>query len=564
MSDRKFLVLCLVGWFLGAWVVTLPLGLHFGSMVLQSENVGRGLPEGDQAFFVHSLWWVGESVFRSHEHPWFSPYMAAPEGISLFFSSLVPFLGILSFPLSFVLNWIAIYNVWVVISIALTAFLTQLVLFQLNRSRTGSVVAGLLLFYPSFLQEHVGHLNLLSAYWIPGVYFSCLRFYATRKRRWAIIAGLGLGLIFYVSAYHTVHLSLLLMLDVSWRFWRDRSEGLRKFGRLFALLFIGGVVSGILLLSLSLKLGAVVLVLALGIGAAVLLTDVVRQREERYIIRGGTLGLLVALLLVSPFVLVGISDSRVQKSGVRVEITSKAFWSAQPLSYVLSGAPTRYFVEQGYLGGQDLYHLKAEGEFRNFPGYAFWGFLALILITTKGTNPWRRWLLWAGVFALLSFGPILRWGKEVTASWLPLGLIYLPGFLFDRVPLLDGYRVFSRMGFLFFFTLAVFMGLTWPLSLGRIGVWKRWAEWTLIAFFAIVVFAERIRLPAPVQEIRIPPLYERLAAVEGPLTLLEILLGVFRTNSCNRFVALQNCIDVSNFRGLHLYPVGRAGPLPPR
>jgi hypothetical protein len=363
-------------------------------------------------------------------------------------------------------------------------------------------------------------------WWPLGAYWAYLRFLRSPRPAWALAAGAAWGLCFYVCMYQSIHLTLLLGFDAGWRLWHGRSMAFCARERWPVLVFTIALAALTALLSWEAQLSSYGLLLLGAGGAAALARDGWRRLRSTALPRGAALAALAGLALLVPFFATQALDPRLSGATPRMALSEKVYWSAQPLSYLLSPHIVRALVEQGHLGGTDLMHLDADGEFSNFPGYAFWGLLLAVgALAWRKAREQRKWLALAGAFALLSLGPVLRWGPEVKVGWLPGHMIFLPGAVWHFLPLLDGYRAYTRLGFWVFFCLAVFVGLAWPAAWGRLGRVRRplW-QWLAVAAVGALVLTERLSLPAPALEVRVPAFYERLANAaprSEPLVLVE-------------------------------------------
>jgi hypothetical protein len=438
---------------------------------------------------------------------------------------MVPLLGVILYPVSLLVNEIFSYNVTVLSSIALLSFLTGSVVIALGGGRKGAVLAGALVFYPSMLQYHVARLNVLSAYWFVAVYFFFLLSWRSRAWRWFVSCGLSLVATFYICAYQTVHAMILLGMDVGWRLWLARGRRLHRLDPWLGLTFWLLIGLGWGLLSFFDVLGVCVMLASIGLLGAVLLLDGLRRPEGRFLSGRVIVALLIVLIGVSPFFVISACDERVSSSRVKVDMQTKIYWSAQPLSYCLSKEISSLLTRQGLMGGDDLYRLSGRKEFDLFLGYGVWAILLASLTFGGGTNRNGRWLAFAAVFMILSFGPVLRWGKELNVGRSEEQWVFLPAAVFEFIPLLDGYKVFSRMGVMVLLCLSIFIGLRWddvarrvlgPLSRGRRGALSCWA---LTAGLCAAVVVERTQLPAATQEVRVPKFYSLLRDVQKPLRL---------------------------------------------
>lgn len=531
MSEKKYLFLAFLGSVAGAWLVTLPAGLHPGRLLLTSEVLPPGLPLGDQAFFLFSLWWTPEALFHLGTHPWFTPLMGAPEGVSLLYSSIVLLLGLAWYPFRGFLNGIAIYNFSVMASIALTAFFTLLAARKLGAGRGGALLAGAILFYPPLYQNQPGHLNVISGYWIPLGYYCYLLFERKPGPRRAMLCAGVWGLCFHVCPYQTIHLSLLLALDAAWRLWKARGGFLLRQETAALWAFASILTLETILLSFLPAVMPFIMALTILAGWVGLLAGAWSHPKAAKARRAALPALLLALVAAAPFFLVRGLDPRLEGSSPAMEVPEKVYWSAQPLLYVLSPAWAEHFLNKGFFGASDLLRLDPNGEFSVFPGYALWAIVLLVLgnafFARKSRKPRNlrpgsgRWLVFAAVFAVLSFGPVLRWGIEVQADWAPSGCINLPGLVFHHLPLLDGYRAFTRMGFLVLFCLAIYVGMNWEATVLQLFANRRRLQFSTTLLAAALVLAGRISLPAQVQEIRVPPVYAQIAQLPQGTILHE-------------------------------------------
>ena len=477
-------------------------------------------------FFLFALWWDGYSVFQESTHPWFCEWMGAPDGASLLYSTLTPLYGVASYLVLRMIGPVGVYNAWYILSIALLPLFTIFIVRELRGSRTGAALAAVILFYPAFLIAHRSHLNIASLWWVGCVFWCYLRAWRSRRWFWFAMLGFALAGVFYVSAYHTIHAVLLVAVDVVRRVWirrRDLPGVLRK---TIVVTWVAAVVVGTVVLSVAEKMGATIVIAALVILVVVTLMLMRERRCLRAFLVKGAIAAALFGTLVAPFFLVAKLDTRQDTARVAMSVVSKAYWSAQPLGYLLPAGWIDRLTEVGRFGGGDLLRLNGQGEFAIFPGYVVWLLVGIAIWRTRRRKQGWYWLGYAGVFALLSFGPFLRWGKEVNAPFFASGLISLPAQVFDHLPFLEGYRVFVRMGLIVQIALAIFVGLSWPKKQSR--------TWLVVAAAAaVLVMAEHVRLPTAVVRIGVPKVYETVAKLPVDAILAEFPAG----------------------RGIYLYPL---------
>jgi hypothetical protein len=157
--------------------------------------------------------------------------------------------------------------------------------------------------------------------------------------------------------------------------------------------------------------------------------------------------------------------------------------------------------------------------------------LVVLLAGRRGLRG-RQWLFYTFVFFLLSLGPAYVVARSGARGLEIRGIYYLPAAIFDLLPLMDGYRVFVRMGILVNICLALFIGLNWDLLVERIAGLLRLKEkrraalgWGLLFLLSVLIVAPRIELPRPAQEVRLPKVYERVAETPKDVVVFEFPSG---------------------------------------
>jgi hypothetical protein len=129
------------------------------------------------------------------------------------------------------------------------------------------------------------------------------------------------------------------------------------------------------------------------------------------------------------------------------------------------------------------------------------------------------WATIAAIFLLLSLGPTLIVGGHDTG-------IPLPYALFRHVPMLDTFRAPVRMNAVTAMMMGVLVAMAlahWLRSTSPRRLWG-WG-WPLVVAGLIVV--EAIRLPFPLIDGRVSPLYDQLAQEAGEWSVLEYPLSRF-------------------------------------
>jgi len=175
------------------------------------------IPGGDDAFFyLWDLWWFKKALL-SFTNPYFTTYLFYPDGISLAYSTITPFNGIISIPLQFLFRVSVVYNILWLCTFIIAGFGTYLLVLYLTKNYYAAFVAGLIFaFSPYHFAHALGHLSLMTIQWIP---FFVLFFYKSIKEeddlRNPLLAGFFLVLIglsdinylFYSLAFGAIFLA---------------------------------------------------------------------------------------------------------------------------------------------------------------------------------------------------------------------------------------------------------------------------------------------------------------------------------------------------------------------
>ena len=133
---------------------------HFTTIYL-----GDGI---DQAFFIWCLVWWPYAIAH-HLNPFVTKLIFAPAGFNLTWSTSIPLLSLLAFPLTATLGPVTTFNLLCVVCPALSAWTAFLLCHSLTERLGPSIVGGYIFGFSSYMLAHVfgGHLNLLAAFLIP-------------------------------------------------------------------------------------------------------------------------------------------------------------------------------------------------------------------------------------------------------------------------------------------------------------------------------------------------------------------------------------------------------------
>ncbi len=496
-----------------ALLLTWPLARHF-----TTHMPGNAI---DDPALGWNLWWIKHHLIEQRNFDIFHVgWMFHPVEINLAFYTLTPLNGLLSIPLQAVFGLIVANNLVLLSSFVLSGYGAFLFVLEALRretkrlgirdftpvSRPQSPVSGLYLaafgaglvyafasaklFYAA-----LGQFNIASSQWIPFCALYVLRIGHRADLRGKLRNGALAALFLLLQAWAELTYASFLLIFIALYFLWLLLAHLRPLSRLavngsrstvqvfrFALPFL--LMAGLFLIGLSPFLGA-------------MLPDM--RAEGDFFTSGG-----------------GFSDT----------------FSADLAGYLV---PTRLHP----LLGDWVARLPFPNDVGQqvYLGYSVLG-LALIgawrgLRTPHAglrTHPWF-WLGCTIFFWLMTLGPRVRWLGQETAIPGPFALISL-------LPFFNGNRYPSRYSVMLLLCVSVLVGL------GLVGIWawvrKRWGEeaargWreghrlppyllipvTLIALFT----AEHLSVPLPINDFRVPAIYQTLAAQPGDFAVLELPTG---------------------------------------
>lgn len=204
---------------------------------------------GDAWQNVWNLWWVKQALLVLHTNPWHTDLLYYPEGVNLYFHTLVFSAGLVGIPLQLLgFNLVATYNTLMLLTFVLAGYSMYLLCMYLTRHRWASFIGGLVFAFSPYHFAHMfGHLNLVSVQWMPFYVLALLKAFepastppvrdaaagpesmplngrATPLRRrlnsslkWAVAAGALLALNAYTDWLYAIFLLLFTGTFVAWR-----------------------------------------------------------------------------------------------------------------------------------------------------------------------------------------------------------------------------------------------------------------------------------------------------------------------------------------------------------
>lgn len=490
------------------FLLTLPIGLK-----LFTEVPGGG----DAWQNIWNLWWVKQALINLHTNPYYTNLLYYPQGVSLYFHTLVLTDGLIGIPLQLMgLNLIATYNLIMLLGFLLAGYGAFLLCHYLTGSRWASFVGGIVFAFSPYHFAHLfGHMNLVSLQWVP--FYVLLLLKATDEagtagiRGWglrvraeadsppdkqkysALLYAAGAGVLFAVNSYtdwlYAIFLAIFTGIFLGWRLlapserWHFASIGLGW-----------------------------------------------REGLVRLIVGGAA-----ALLLVSPVLFPTLAEA--QKGYAQQPPRETLVYSSDLL---MSFIPSELHPLWGKAIAERIDQMgpylpiKNPSERDVFLGYS------VLLLAAYGV--WRRWKLrqvrfWTFMAVatwVLSLGPILQIGgkSQFTAFGVTVPMPYL---LLYKLPFISIMRTPARLTMLTMLALGVLVAfalsnLIAAPSIPTARSFRLPRRWSLAVSAAapLLILFEFLSLPFPT----VPPgwnvpIYEQIAKEPGNFALLELPIRPF-------------------------------------
>jgi len=478
-------------------ILTYPLVLRFGTHV-----PGDGI---DDPALAWNLWWVKFALVDRAMNPFACRWMFHPLGINLAFYTLTLLNGLLSIPLQVAFGLVPASNLLLLSSFILSGYgaylLTRDVLerrfrdAKLNGSQISppwlpasgplpfaSCFAGLIYAFSSckLFYASLGQFNIASSQWVPFTVLYVLRAGRDRSPRSAMLAALFLLL----QAYAELTFASFLLIFIAIYFLYELAR------RALA-------------------------------GRASRFTGRASRIEPRPLlpalfIRNFLFLALIFALGIIPFLVNMVPDLRAEGDLFTSGGGFADLFSADIVGYLL---PTQLHPLLGRLAAALPFpHDKGQ---HLYLGYGVMALATYGLWKERGSPAVRFWALSAFLFFLLTLGPTLRVNGQDTGIPGPFALV-------TRLPFFKGNRYPSRYSVMLVLSCAVLAGygFLWLLR----GEGRRRVEGVTFSPVASILFAclflfEHLSIPLPLSDLRVPAIYERIAAEPGDFAVLELPIG---------------------------------------
>lgn len=448
-----------IGYLALAIIMTWPLVLNISTHIM-----GTG---GDAPMFVWDAWWLKKVIFEG-QNLFSTDYMFWPQTIDLSLHTLTLVNSTVIAILSKVINLVAAFNIYFLISISLSGLFTFLLVRYITKSDLPAFVSGIIFAFSPYITMHwLGHQNLVTIWFIP--LFILLIFKLLKEKKWiyAISAGIIAGLASLNDFYNPIFLIGFLLLLIIWIIIAKKIT-LKLLWQFLSLVFIWLIIWSIWWIP------------------------------------------AIATLF----------NSEISNAMSLEQIT--AFYGADPLRYFTPSFLNPIF---GWLASE------IPGRFSGgVEGTIFLGYLPVLTVlgfmVYKIRNKIKEqflfgtgfWIVLGLIFGILSLGPYLKIAERIIYISLPYAWIY------QIIPLWDNFRVPARFSLMVVLAVAVLVGIALTHLLAKIRT-DRFKK-ILIWIFCGIIILEFMPAPYPIMDLSIPVVYQQIKSDQNINSLLEIPWGI--------------------------------------
>ena len=204
------------------WIMVYPVVAGFSRVEVPGW-------EGDNFYYVRSMWWMKHALFDLGVSPFFDPTAYYPVGHSLARSELTTPNTILALPITMTIGPEAAYNSIILFSFVATGFFGYLWVLRLTGSRPAALLAGTIVAFMPFRFAHLpGHLPQLTTQWLVLTLYAFELFLERRTLGRAALLGSAVALSALGSWYYGYALGLIVgtyAIARTWGspVWRERA-----------------------------------------------------------------------------------------------------------------------------------------------------------------------------------------------------------------------------------------------------------------------------------------------------------------------------------------------------
>ena len=178
------------GWWraTGVLVLYLVIAAIYTRPLLQQSTTHIANDPYDPILNTSILWWNATTLPFSSAW-WNPPYFYPGDGISAFTENLVG-VSVIASPVYWITrNPLAAYNIAFFLTWPLSAFTVFLLTRYLTRRDDAAFLAGIAFGFTPYRTAEMGHIQMLSAYWLPLSLLGLHGYLSERKARWLVLLG---------------------------------------------------------------------------------------------------------------------------------------------------------------------------------------------------------------------------------------------------------------------------------------------------------------------------------------------------------------------------------------
>jgi hypothetical protein len=517
----------LLGYVCVAVLFAWPLPLHFGTGL-------PGTPSGDTGVYVWNLWVFRHEIVAHGRFPFFTGEILSDSTVvPLTLHNYTTAANLLAFPLIPVFGVVATFNLLMLFSVALSAY----VMFLFLRHRVGDVpaawVGGLLFgFSPYMVARQMAHFSLVQAAALPAFALLLYRFRIGQPSlRGAMAGGAIVAWAFLSDPYYAVYCVLMGMFLLAWEAvavsgTKARAPVLLRAALDGALICVTGLVVGVLVhgggrieifgfrVSMN-RLYTPMLVLTVLVAIRLWVAvrpkiswrfDPVRKYAGAAAIAG-----ITCVVLLSP-----VLSAMGTHLGEQRWISPKVWWrsSAPGVDLLAFLIPNPVGTLFGWIASGWL-ETMPDGLHENVASIPWTAtFTVAVAILYAGLRLPKYWTVFTGLMAVLALGPFIHLAGLNTHVPTPWALL-------RYVPVIGAARMPTR------FTVLVMLGASVLLALAIKALRARSARpWSVPVIVGGLLVVETLPAPRPVHLAEPPSYYRTIAADPRDVKVLHLPFGL--------------------------------------
>jgi hypothetical protein len=157
-------------------------------------------------------YWLFNFNKASLVHSWYDTILFYPYTGTLAWSDNFIIPSLVTTPLDWLgLSTTAQYNLILLLALNLNSFFTFLLSYRLTGKFLASLTVGIFILFSSYINENLGHPQLLFIFWIPLTLIWLANFYNSKQLRWLLICSLTISFCFLTTVYYALFLVIFII-----------------------------------------------------------------------------------------------------------------------------------------------------------------------------------------------------------------------------------------------------------------------------------------------------------------------------------------------------------------